>query len=193
MTHTGLHRTFFVVLHIMIGVLTVQGATLDTELHHRIVNTRSSTEPFVGRDVILLSYEGTPGTQVVSLAMEHELYREFHTFEKNKHGIFILALPLPESLEEIHYRLVVDGLWTTDPNVPSKFDGRGVLVSVLQVPSDSEYPIRESNTCPTARCGSCMSVLRIPGSPLSGISIVGILISRPFPNHRYIRVSMSQL
>lgn len=140
MTHTGLHRAFLAILYILIGVLTVRGATLDTELHHRIVNTRTSTEPFVGRDIILLSYEGAPGTQVVSLAMEHELYRKFHTFEKNKHGVFVLALPLPDGLEEIRYRLIVDGLWTTDPSVPSKFDERGVMVSVLKIPPDGGLP-----------------------------------------------------
>ena len=114
----------------------------DTDLHHRILNTTEPAAPYLTRDAIMLSYSGVPGTRVVSMAMEHERFGIFHTYEKNEHGVFVLTIPIPEGMDEIRYRLVVDGLWTVDPNAPSEIDGRGVSVSHITLPSRSMAPPR---------------------------------------------------
>lgn len=127
-------------LMVLIGALPIFATSFDTELHHRILNTRESAEPYVSNNVIMLSYSAPMGTQVVSLALEHEKYQRFHSYEKNKHGIFILTMPVPEGYNEIRYRLIVDGLWTVDPNAGIQRDGRGVQVSSLIIPVHSTVP-----------------------------------------------------
>ena len=115
-------------------------ATFDTDLHHRILNTKEPSGPYLTRDSIMLSYAGSPGTQAVSMAMEHENYRTFHTYEKNRYGVFILTIPIPEDKDVLRYRLIVDGLWTADPNAPAELDGRGVMVSEIPLPARSMAP-----------------------------------------------------
>ena len=122
------------------GRALVGAATFDTELHHRILNSDKASGPFVSGDVVLFSYAAGGRSQSVSLAFEHENYREFHTFEKNAHGVFVLTVPLPESATELRYRLIVDGLWTTDPNAPIRRDNRGIPVSSVSIPVDHSAP-----------------------------------------------------
>ena len=128
------------ILMALIGSLPIFATSFDTELHHRILNTRESAEPYVSNNVIMLSYSAPKGTQVVSLALEHEKYQRFYSYEKNIHGIFILTMPVPEGYNEIRYRLIVDGLWTVDPNAGIQRDSRGVQVSSLIIPVHSSMP-----------------------------------------------------
>ena len=141
MTISGIRRTVLMIFLALIGVFPIVATSFDTELHHRILNIRESAEPYVSNNIIMLSYSAPTGTQVVFLALEHENYRKFHSFEKNEHGIFILTMPVPEGHDEIRYRLVVDGLWTVDPNAGVHRDSRGVPVSSLIIPVHSTAPI----------------------------------------------------
>lgn len=140
MTISCKHTLLLAGLLLIIGSITVSAASFDTELHHQILNTTESSGPMVSNDIIMMSYSAAAGTQVVSLALEHENYRMFHTFEKNRHGVFVLTMPVPEGMTEIRYRIVVDGLWTVDPNTEIARDSRGVLVSSLTIPVDSSTP-----------------------------------------------------
>jgi 1,4-alpha-glucan branching enzyme len=135
-----IHKKLLTGILVLIGMFPMYAASFDTELHHRILNTTESAEPFVTESVIMMSYAAPPGTQVVSLTLENESYRQFHDYEKNRHGIFVLTIPVPEGMVEIRYRLVVDGLWTVDPKAEIRRDGRGVLVSSLNIPADSTIP-----------------------------------------------------
>jgi len=132
----------------LMGLVPLTAASFDTEIHHRIINTTESTRPYILNKHIMLSYEASPGTRVVSLALENEQYRSFHTYEKNRHGIFILTLPIPEQINEIRYRLVVDGLWTIDPNAALERDNRGVQISSVAIPAHSAIPAAGVNRLP---------------------------------------------
>lgn len=134
------HKILLAGLMLIIGSIPLSAASFDTELHHQILNTKESAKPLVSNNVIMMSYSAPAGTQVVSLALEHENYRVFHTFEKNRHGVFVLTMPVPDGITEIRYRIVVDGLWTIDPNTEIDRDSRGVLVSLLSIPIDSSTP-----------------------------------------------------
>jgi len=140
MIRSGMRHLISTVFIAAVGVFPLSAASFDTELHHRIINTTESSKPFILNESIILSYDAPPGTRVVSLAMENEQYRTFHTYEKNRHGVFILTLPIPENLERIRYRLVVDGLWTVDPNSEKLRDGRGIQVSSITIPVNSSMP-----------------------------------------------------
>ncbi len=140
MIRSGVHSIIPAVILAILGIAPLSAVTFDTELHHRIINATESSNPYILNKHIVLSYAARPGTQVVSLALESEQYRIFHTYEKNRHGIFILSLAIPENIGEIRYRLVIDGLWTIDPNSEKQRDMRGVLVSSVLIPADSSIP-----------------------------------------------------
>ncbi len=164
----NLYRITNIVLFGALSAASTLCATFDTDLHHRILNTFEPSEPYLTRDTIMLSYTGTGGTQVVSLAMEHENYRAFHTYKKNEHGVFILTIPIPKDRDELRYRLVVDGLWTVDPNAPSEIDGRGVAVSCIMLPSRSTTPAPGVTHLDDGR-----TMFTYYGTPGSRVSLIG--------------------
>lgn len=161
-------RIAFLFLFGAFSVVSAISSPFDTDLHHRILNTYEPAEPYLTRDTIMLSYTGSNGTQVVSLAMEHEDYRIFHTYRKNEHGVFILTIPIPEDRDELRYRLVVDGLWTVDPNAPSEIDNRGVTVSRIPLPSRSTTPLPGITHLADGR-----TRFTYYGSPGSRVSVIG--------------------
>lgn len=91
--------------------------------------------------MILFSYSSASNTQMVSLAFEHERYSKLYTYKRNPHNVFMLALPLPEGVSQLHYRVIADGLWTTDPHAELAADTRGILVSRLSIPAYSKAPV----------------------------------------------------
>ena len=140
MTRPG-WKILLVLSLLAVAGLTGIGATgFDTELHHRILNSREAAGPYVSGDTVLFSFPPDRRTRSVSLAFEHENYRTFHTFERNPHGLFVLTVPVPAGAPTLRYRLVVDGLWTVDPNAPTERDARGILVSSLAIPADYSAP-----------------------------------------------------
>ncbi len=131
------------VLRILLWTLisvSAAAASLDTEIHHHILNTQQAEAPFVTEGTVTFSFQGAENTQVVSLALEHENYRKFHTFERNPFGIFMLTLPVPENQNTIRYRLIVDGLWTVDPNAPTERDNRGINLSTVSISQINNAP-----------------------------------------------------
>ena len=151
MTISGVRSLFSLILITIIGLVSLSAASFDTELHHRIINTRDSSKPYILNNKVILSYKAAQGIQVVSLALENEQYRTFHTYERNQYGIFILTLTIPEGVNEIRYRLVVDGLWTIDPNTELHRDNRGVQVSSLVIPVNSSMPLPGITRLPDGR------------------------------------------
>ena len=59
----------------------------------------------------------------------------------NERGVFVLDYPVPEGVREIHYRIVVDGLWMPDPANPvTEPDGAGALLSVYTLEKRTGAP-----------------------------------------------------
>jgi len=133
-------RASVLLLMILVGPTSIFCEPLSTELHLEITSIEHAAAPRVMGSNILLSYAAPLITQSVALAMEHEDYRILHRYRKNKHGIFVLSLPLPESEPKIRYRLIVDGLWTTDPNTGTERDSRRLLVSYFVLEYGSGAP-----------------------------------------------------
>ncbi len=90
----------------------------------------------------------------VGIAFEHEKYAKLHSFRRlvpDKEAGSVLLEPLlfyimelPEDKECIKYRMVVDGLWTSDPvNNNEEFDPEmRVTVSTLTVPPRHDIKTR---------------------------------------------------
>lgn len=122
------------------GIGSIFCEPFDIELYLETASIKHATAPRVIGGNILLSYSAPLMSQSVSLALEHEDYRILHRYQKNKHGIFVLSLPLPEGRQKIRYRLIVDGLWSTDPNAKIERDSRRLLVSYFILESNSGAP-----------------------------------------------------
>jgi hypothetical protein len=62
-------------------------------------------------------------------------------------GLLFYVYQAPEDLEEIEYRLVIDGLWTTDPANPLNRRDRasGILKSLVLMPRDRREPVFREN------------------------------------------------
>ena len=63
-------------------------------------------------------------------------------FLKNQYGVFVLDYEVPENTQTIRYRLVVDGLWVSDPSNPSvQTDDQGIAFSLFSIESEPERPL----------------------------------------------------
>ena len=118
----------------------------------------------------------------VGIAFEHENFQSIHSFQRlyrsddsteTKKSILFYIMQIPEEMRELRYRLVINGLWSTDPLNPDEiFDRlcifwkkwcradmnyisrcRTVFGITHTLKTESRYPIRRTaNTCiwPTA-------------------------------------------
>ncbi len=84
-------------------------------------------------------------SRYTGIAFDFENFRQIHSMQKltshdpdgNALGsVYFYILPLPKNIREISYRLIVDGLWTTDPaNPDTRYDNRiGAQLSVVRIP-----------------------------------------------------------
>jgi hypothetical protein len=106
-----------------------------------IQSIETAQPPTLVSDVVLFSYKPVDEvTRYVGARFENEDYAVLHPFTRNKSGIFVLDWVLPEKLASIRYRIVVDGLWMSDPSNPEKeLDGLGNEISIFSI--DKE-PVR---------------------------------------------------
>ena len=91
---------------------------------------------FVGNNCII-TYKSDHPIRYVGAAFQHDQFSKIHPFIKNKKDTFILIFPIEtnSTIEELRYRLVVDGLWMADPNNPNAvLDENGIKISSIQVP-----------------------------------------------------------
>ena len=91
-------------------------------------------------DVLILSFRPDQPTRFVGVRFAHESWRVLHPCAMNDKGVFVLDYELPEGVRELRYRIVEDGLWTTDPSNPdTDVDSSGVAFSVYTLQSE---PVR---------------------------------------------------
>jgi hypothetical protein len=92
----------------------------------------TSQPPRMVEDELLLSYKPDGHAGFVGVRFAHESWQVLHSFARNEKGVFVLDYPVPEGVREIRYRMVVDGLWMTDPSNPRiDTDGLGNELSVF--------------------------------------------------------------
>jgi Glycogen recognition site of AMP-activated protein kinase len=129
----------------------------------------SSQPPRMVDDVLLLSYKPQRPVRFVGVRFEHEAWKILHPYTVNEQGVFVLDYPVPEGVQEIRYRMVVDGLWMPDPANPvTAPDGAGALLSVYRLESQ---PLRLVVNPRPDTGGALTFVFR--GKPGRRVSIVG--------------------
>jgi hypothetical protein len=67
---------------------------------------------------VVFTYRPTSSARYVALRFEHESYAVLHPFQLNQKKIFVLVYPPPAGMEELTYRISVDGMWMSDPANP---------------------------------------------------------------------------
>ncbi len=106
-------------------------------LHMKITNTTEASAPEIWKDYIIFTYNPRVSVRAVSAAFKHEDFRQIHTYVRNAHGIYILYYPIPEDINQLTYRIIVDGLWMHDRNSRRTIrDAAGIRLSRIQIPRE---------------------------------------------------------
>jgi len=125
-------------LSIILGLFFIKIYSLQADFFEQnlyLQRLQSAQPPVIVNNVIIFSYEALPGTRLVAARFSHENFSMLHPFKRNENGIFVLALPIPPTPQVIKYRLMVDGIWTYDPQNPwQEPDSRGVVFSLFDCP-----------------------------------------------------------
>ncbi len=137
-------------------------------LHLKIMSTHETTEPHIWKDHIFLTVAPSASTRFVGVAFDYELYSVIHPFERNESGVFIFTTKAPD-LDKINYRLIIDGLWTSDPLSSNNYkDENGINVSSLYIGKTDSLQVKGPVPGRTGR-----TLFTIQTIPESTVSIVG--------------------
>jgi 1,4-alpha-glucan branching enzyme len=99
-----------------------------------IKSIHSSRPPRMVDDVLILGYKPDRPVRFVGVRFAHESWKVLHPYVMNDRGAFVLDYRVPEGVQEIRYRIVVDGLWMADPANPrTDTDATGVSFSVYSL------------------------------------------------------------
>lgn len=152
-----IYLTFITALCLL---LPLSGAEIEAVTYNTLVASISQArEPVVSGKYIIFTASGK--ARYTGIAFEHEKYGKIYPFQrmvrKDEYGkprkgndgkpldstLFYIAM-VPPGMHEIRYRMVIDGLWTTDPlNSSTAYDyDNGMTVSTLPV---EYYEIFQTN------------------------------------------------
>lgn len=147
-TKSILLRALFLQVFLFCALISLPAA--GTDLHLEILSIKHAKAPYLftasdGTSFLILTYSRhDKPVRHVGAVFGHEGYRQVHTFYRNiieneetseKRSVFVLPYQLAEGIEEVKYRLVVDGLWIRDPRNPRFiYDKKEVPISVFYLP-----------------------------------------------------------
>lgn len=112
------------------------------EYNNIIAKLEEPKEPAITENYIVFTEK--TGPRFIGIAFDFENYQKIHPFMLHKNtdsegnvtnSLMFFILERPEFLTEISYRLVIDGLWTFDPNNSnSQYDSEtGITISKVYI------------------------------------------------------------
>lgn len=115
---------------------------------------RGVSSPYQQDDYIVFTAE--KGPRHIGIAFDFEDYKEIHSFmkkstkdidEKEIDSLYFYILELPRDIEFISYRIIIDGIWTTDPNNENKYYNpyTGIEVSTLNVTNNHKNETKKTD------------------------------------------------
>lgn len=155
-------------------LLTFTAGAQDLSVTLEVGSVEQASAPRFLGDHLLFTYTFAPGrhegrVHSVEIAFAHENFSRLYGFERNANDVYVLLYDTPPELEEVRYRLVVDGIWTTDPHNPDRVVDRwGVALSRTAVPIAERTLTRAPITYPD---GTVEFVVTAPAG--SSVSVVG--------------------
>lgn len=116
---------------------------INYDYNNLIAQIKDAKAPYVQDGYAVFTAENT--TRFVGIAFEYENFKSVHPFNIKNTRDFegkisasckFFVLEIPKDTKKIRYRIVIDGLWTTDPlNLKKDFDSSTQMYfSVLEVP-----------------------------------------------------------
>lgn len=133
----------FILVSVLIPAVSAfpQETEFEPSVHLHVTGLREAGEPVRIGDTLILSYDRERPLRYVGAVFAHEDFAEQHIFQRNRHDVLFLAYELPEGLDEVEYRLVADGTWTTDPENPqTRRLATDTQVSVVDVSDRPDPP-----------------------------------------------------
>lgn len=91
------------------------------QVHLYVTGLTEQQPPELLYKKLILSLKPQQSARLVGAAFAHESFENIHYFQVNNQGVFFLIFDLPDNISKLDYRLVVDGLWQTDPSNPDTF------------------------------------------------------------------------
>jgi hypothetical protein len=156
------------VVLIIMGALPVMGADLEShEFYDRLLNLPGPVGPAVFEDAII--FTAPSSHRRVGVALETEGFAQVHWMQKllipqdplnapiprgrktpdpyKDSGLLFFVYQAPEGVQEVAYRLIIDGLWTTDPaNPQSRRSGAsGITNSLVALSRPTTEPRLQEN------------------------------------------------
>lgn len=144
-------KKFFFLPVILLSLFPLIGNEIDSLTYSTLVSSISRAQaPIVSEKYVVFTARGT--ARFAGIAFEHEQYKTTWPFkrlsrkdekgepQKDSQGkaiesILFYIAEIPPETSELRYRMVIDGLWTTDPlNSQTSYDyTNGMMVSTLSV------------------------------------------------------------
>jgi len=138
---TQTKKLLMIVILLMFYPLILSAEHVTVQLHLAITEAVAAAPPEVIDDHLVLTYKGGRQYRFVGAAFRHEDFKVIHPFYVNTNGVYILAYSLEEGMSNLEYRLVVDGLWMTDPqNNQRSTDPGGITLSSFMIPEKQGPP-----------------------------------------------------
>jgi len=154
-------RIYIALAAIIYLALPASGAEIEAIAYQNLVATITTVRaPVVSGKYIIFTAPGS--VRHTGIAFEHEKYGQIHSFQRIVHRdelgepqkdddgklrevILFYIAQIPPGMSEIRYRMVIDGLWTTDPlNKAIAYDyTNGMDISVLPV---DYYEVFQTNS-----------------------------------------------
>lgn len=139
--------------------------------------------PQIVQGYLVFTYAEPGGTppRYVAAAFRHENYGELHVFSRTEAGLFALIYEMPSDVEDVAYRLIVDGVWTPDPNNPNTLSEAGAVLSSFSIPPEARPGFRTGG--PRVEDGRVRFILRqnaVRGHFLAGVGGSSYRFDEPF-------------
>lgn len=99
----------------------------EVEIDKCLSGLKSAQAPFLSGDYVVFTAD--PSARYTGIAFDFENYRNIHKYQLKTcydqeyevlSKFYVYVLKVPKGIQSFNYRMVVDGLWTTDPHNPDK-------------------------------------------------------------------------
>jgi hypothetical protein len=108
---------------------------LPLAVHLDVTELTKAGAPKIVGNYLLFTFSPRKPVRFVGIAFESQDFRSIHIFFRNRHGVFFYLYPILQDESRVVYRLVVDGLWRSDPQNPESItDQAGIVLSKVSIP-----------------------------------------------------------
>jgi len=150
--------------------------TPDTYTYDNLISKIESVgKPYIEEDFIVFTAKDSP--RHIGIAFDFENYKEIHSFQRLSKTdmnneisdtLYFYILEVPKGIKKVLYRLVIDGLWTVDPENPlTEFDKNARItlsrVDINRIETPKTF-ITENNTVKFIYIGETGKKIRLGGS-----------------------------